>query len=558
MPQSPVEISPTLTNTDQGKAVHRRWILLISICCWFSIVVQIDGVGSYPNMPEGPGLTADEFFNVREGVRLTEGISGSLFGEYTIKDVWDDSAHPLRPSPLGGHNPDHPPLGRIWLGVFHDLTKFIAPPTMPDDPSQTPWVTACARVGSATAFAILVFVVGTSATFWYGRSAGITASLGLILMPRVFGHAHLASLETVMGLSYCATVIHIARTWKPGQELSTKTIVVSGVLFGAALLTKIQAVFIAPVVAAWCLWHWRAKSVRILAIWGAIGGIVMFIGWPWLWLDPIDHLLMYFGRTTGRAEIYVWYLGEKIADRDVPWHYVPFMFLVTIPVGIHACGAVGLWRAIRSRITPAEQLLLGSAVLPMVVLSLPGIAVYDGERLFLVSFSLWAIFVGRGVSECFRFACKLSWHKWVIPVMWIAFIGQAWSLVQVSPCYLSYYSLANADRLGAEPCYWGDALTRSLLEKVAETVPPGSTVHIKPVMHPLFLTDLLAQSPVLARRKIQLKPYDESHRNEVRYWLIYRRNADLTPDLRGLPPGRIVMEVRRGGVQLAALIAAEP
>ena len=39
---------------------------------------------------------------------------------------------------------------------------------------------------------------------------------------------------------------------------------------------------------------------------------------------------------------------------------------------------------------------------PLVLFSLPHISVYDGARLFLVVFPLWAIFIGRGGAIAFE------------------------------------------------------------------------------------------------------------------------------------------------------------
>ena len=59
--------------------------------------------------------------------------------------------------------------------------------------------------------------------------------------------------------------------------------------------------------------------------------------------------------------------------------------------------------------------------------------------------------------------------------------GQAWGLVEVWPCFLSYYNVAVGGLRGAERCgleldYWGEAVTRDLLEQIVQTVPEGVTL----------------------------------------------------------------------------------
>ena len=175
----------------------------MAVVAWVSIVVAIDPAGSYPNMPEGPGLTVDEIFNVEQGVLLVE--QARSLGWLNL--VPGTSVEAFKPE--NQYLPDHPPLGRYWLGVHHQLTWWLAPPFEPEGP----FVTACARTGSATAFALTVWMIGIAATSWFGRTTGLFASLALVLMPRVYGHAHLASLETITNLTCTAAVLAVAAWW---------------------------------------------------------------------------------------------------------------------------------------------------------------------------------------------------------------------------------------------------------------------------------------------------------------------------------------------------------
>ena len=129
--------------------------------------------------------------------------------------------------------------------------------------------------------------------------------------------------------------------------------------------------------------------------------MVFFVGWPWLWFDPWGHFVDYFRRTTHRSTLYVWYVGERFADVRVPWHYPFVFFLTTIPVALLVWGffgAAGRDDQKRFHVRDGKyQLILAAAVFPLVVFAIPGVAVYDGARLFLVSFPLWSIVISRGV-----------------------------------------------------------------------------------------------------------------------------------------------------------------
>src|SRR5262249_21143032 len=143
-------------------------------------------------------------------------------------------------------------------------------------------------------------------------------------------------------LVWSATIFATAHFWSMGEKPSSRVAAWTGVLFGLALLTKIQAVLLPPLVVAWAIWHWRASAIKPLAIWLLVGGPVFCVGWSWLWLDLPHRLWEYFGRSTNRVELHCWYIGQKFADRDVPWHYPWVMFAVTMPVGLLAAGGYGL------------------------------------------------------------------------------------------------------------------------------------------------------------------------------------------------------------------------
>jgi hypothetical protein len=375
------------------------WPAIIAVLAWGAILAARDPTGDHRGPFDGPGLTVDEFFNVDQGVKLADRLlAGDMAGFRKID----------------AQLPDHPPLGRVWIGLCHELAFILAPPV----DAKVPYSYTCARTATATAFAALVFLVGVFASRWYGLWGGAVAALAVVLMPRVFGHAHLAALETTVNLSCTAAVLYLADRWgidSTSWQLITlrralRMAAIGGVLLGLALLTKVQAILLPIPIAAWALFHMRWRAMPLLLVWGLTGIIVFFLLWPYLWNASVDHLQQYLGRTTNRATLYVWYFGRMVADREVAWHYPWVMFLATVPVGLHVIGACGLFgpesRAWKS---PREVLVLACALFALCVFSVPGIAVYDGERLFSFVFPLWAVLVGRGAENVRRWtSARLS------------------------------------------------------------------------------------------------------------------------------------------------------
>lgn len=531
--------------------VHAPWFgpALVAIAAWIGIVAAIDPAGSYPNLPEGPGLTVDEMFNVEQGFYLAEVLRNygiGLLDPQSIRDVFG--------SPV--YNPDHPPFGRLWLGAHQQLTRAIAPPLDPFNVHSP--VTACARTGSATACALTVLLIGWFAGVKWGPLAGFLSAAFLPLMPRVWGHAHLASLETITNLTCTAAVLSAGYGWSKTTRPSVRSALLAGVLLGLAFLTKIQAILLPIPLAVWCLWRWRLQAVKPLMIWSLVAAVVFFIGWPWLWLDPVGHGKEYFARTTERPVLSVWYFGTKYADVAVPWHYSWVMFATTLPVVTLLLGGVGCRPSAKSSDTndsALRWLLIGNVLFPLILFSLPKVAVYDCERLFLTAFPFWAMLAGIGAASLLNRIASVRIRN----VVAAAVLGSLCvNLMLFQPCFLSFYNIvvgrtAGAERLGLETTYWGDSITRSLLNELTRQVPAESTVQVAPVLHQFQLDDLWQQSSILRRHDVRLVAYAEKQQ-DVRYLLLFRRRADLPKELRDGPQhGKLLAEVRRSGVQLAAL-----
>ncbi len=601
--------------TDQPAKFDRPHVIgpfVVALLALLSVVLTLDAAGDYPKLFEGPGVTLDESFNVQMGVYqwrvLRDAPNMILLLPESVNDAF---------GPKSNYNPDHPPLGRVWLGFWHDLVEWLFPPSdHPANEHGIRFVTDCARVGSATAFALTVFLIGVFTAKWYGRAAGIVASVSLVLMPRVFAHAHLASLETFMNLTYSATILSVAHWWtvaaSGGCQPSEKTQTTdqsqklggltsparlvccgTGILFGLALLTKMQAILIPPVVGLWAMWHWRVRAFKPLAIFGSVGLAVFFVGWPWLWLDPAKNFYEYFARTTNRAVLNCYYLGQVWADKDVPWHYPFVMFAVTVPIGLNLLGLLGVSaqytriasegeRAIVPRLRfgfvcgAREQLVLAATLFPLVLFALPGVAVYDGERLFLISYPMWAVLVGRGaevILSHLRAKAELGWWpivasgraRGVVMTLWL--LPQAVGVIAMHPCQLSYYNLlvgglSGADRRGFERTYWGDSLTRSELTEIAEWGGLGATLVVEPVLHQFQLGELTLQSPILRRAQVRALTADEgktiTRKGQTVFRVAFYRKADLPREDWDFARSERESGLSRSGVLLSRLWAESP
>lgn len=500
----------------------------------------------------GPGMTCDEPYHVAYGKRLVHAVTHQGLGFFAPENIRKN--FDWRP----GGPPVHPPLGNWLLGWTH----FVFDPA-PDDLAGVSVVSA--RFAPALAFGVLVFLVGWGTGRIEGPVAGTVASAAVFLVPRVFGHAHLAALDTFTSLFFAATLIALVEADLRGGRLGW--FAVAGVMWGLTLLTRLHGVLLLPPVAAWLAWRMRVRGIFPLAVWSAAGGATLFAGWPWLWLDPIGHLRQFVGTATGRMPIHVFYLGHAWADHDVPRHYAVVMFLATLPLGFLLLGLLGFWARRRVRLSPPGfYLLTGTALFLVAVFSWPRVPVYDGVRLFLMAFPLWAVAVGSGVKwlvEHRAWAARSLRFRYVVVGALLALQGIG--LVLYHPCYLSHYGLIvgglpGAARLGFEVTYWGDSVTESLLSAIPDTA-RNATVLFGPNLAPFQASMVPTCSASLTAKKVTMIGWDGSSRevpSGCRYGVLYNRRADLkeTPD--GSLGTTLLAEQRILGVWTARLIEFPP
>ena len=489
------------------------------------------------SLPSGSGLTPDESFNALQGYYLFD-----AFCEYGPLLFTMSGAVEVFGDPQYMH--DYPPLGRFALGAAHESTAWLI-----GGAEATAFNIPAARLGSCFAFALTVLLLCEFTRRNYGLRTAFVTAIALMLMPRVIGHARLASVETMTSLAWLATFLPLWTWWTKEEPPTTRQCIVSGALFGLLLLTKMQGILVPPLVVVWSLWRYQEKAIRPLACWGLTGLFVFFVGWPWLWLDPIN-IVEYLNTASKRPTLYVWYFGERYADKMVPWHYPFVMTAITVPLVVLIGIVARTWQR---KLDTREKLITASVIWPLIVFALPGTPVYDGSRLFLVIMPAVALIAARGLCPLLTTAQR---SKRIF--LWGVILGlSVWSFGKtLSPFSLDTYSLASANAqgahwLGMDSSYWVDGLNGDFWEQV----PENSTVFVAPVSHQFQLSDFEHLVPAVVERNIKLQPFEYDPQAQRGLVLLMHRLADLPPLLRHMPAGaRIVAEVQSEGVVIARLI----
>jgi hypothetical protein len=275
--------------------------------------------------------------------------------------------------------------------------------------------------------------------------AAVAATLFLFLSPRIVADA-LANVKDFSEMVFfSATAIAYFLAIERG---STRLTLAAGVLLGLALGTKANALFLPPIVVAYALLrgapasagdsqNHRLKPVLLLLFASfAIGAIVFFASWPYLWSNPLRTIASNFTYILVRKS------GTNAANTVNPFA----MIALTTPPTFVVAFLAGLFPFVR-RVREREPFAIFVACWIGIVaarLALPAAVNFDGVRHFLEIFPPMAIVAAEALTLLPRF-------RTLAAVLLIAPIAVA--EVRVHPF---------------ETCYWNIGLHRAVEQEIPQ------------------------------------------------------------------------------------------
>jgi 4-amino-4-deoxy-L-arabinose transferase-like glycosyltransferase len=362
-----------------------------------------------------------------------------------------------------GVSHEHPPFDKVWSGLMWLVSKASL-----DD------LTAH-RLGNMLLAGLLVGLVYYLVAIEYGYAAGLIAAAALLTMPRFFFHAHLAAIDVPVAVMIFATGLVFVRTV---DRPEFKWTLLLGLVWGLALATKINALFVPPITLT--LWVIVTQSRRTfllsrLLVVALVGVVIYLLIWPWLYHDTVARLLADLNfMTVGHYKITQYYHGYLFAPPK--WHFPFVMTVLVVPLSLTILYGLGSIRALlRPKAHPLAWYCIFGALVPLGILASGKTQVFDNERLSIATFPYLAALAGIGFAwllrrlQCAdRFRRKPALVKTLALVLGcLILLPQTVAAAQLYPHLLSYYSelvggLPGATRLGMETTYWGETYQDAL------------------------------------------------------------------------------------------------
>lgn len=390
------------------------------------------------------------------------------------------------------YNTEHPPLVKLSQGVayhlFHNFLGVASPSTG-------------FRIAGFFWAALSVF-----ATYLLGRrlvsaEVGLFAAAAMVGLPRYFFDAHLACFDVAITAMWTLSLWAFHRAWTSPPERIWRRSVLAGLVFGLALATKLNALFLPFVfVALWWLAprerarpafgrgpaggpEWSLPRVPVpLLVCAVLGPVVFVATWPHLWHDTFERIAAYIRFHMKHEHYPISYFGELLVEPPFPVHFPFVMSAITIPAPLWMLGLIGwlasVWGMLRRRAL-SDGLVVLATLLPLVLIALPSSPIFGGVKHWFNAMP--TLFVAGG-AVLFQAVERLRSALPKVPrlaVPALVLLPGLLGLWASHPHGIGYYNALvggyrGGAELGMQRGFWGGLAGESL--DTLETLPPGSRV----------------------------------------------------------------------------------
>ncbi len=392
----------------------------------------------YYQKPQSLGIDADIPASKVQKRSLYEG-NGTTFNWFIVHET-------------GGH----PPLSDILSSVFNQiLFKQLG---LIND------------IDSYRVYGIFLSSCLVGLLFWwvalrYGKLAGFFASLSLALYPLFWAESHFNNEKDMPETIYWSFLIFTF--WKAMIDRSWKWMLASGLLFGLALGTKFNILFLPVVIIPWMaayllplykrgslqkLFLENRKLILSFILIPIMGGVIFFVSWPYLWADPIANIgnvIKFYknlGITTNINANFVGPLG-------VNTYPIQWIVFTTPPVVLFfsLMGVIYSLVTLKSSKDKLPLLFLLWLVLPIARVTWPGTTIYGGIRQIMEYVPALAILSGLGVYAIFKIISFKINRKFVITgFLLLLFVPHIYKLISIHPAENVYFNSLIGGLKGAQ------------------------------------------------------------------------------------------------------------
>ncbi len=350
----------------------------------------------------------------------------------------------------------HPPLSDILSSFFNEIL-FRRLKLVNDIDSY--------RVYGLLLASITVGLVFYWASQIYGKVAGLAAAFILASYPLFWSESHFNTEKDIPETAYWT--LFMFSFWKGITTKNWKWIILSGVLFGLALGTKLNIIFAAFVVAPWFfIYLFRSggllknvkfflkekKVVLSLILIPVIGFGILILSWPHLWNDPIGGILKMIGfyKTIGTTNA----VTSNILGLDtyaIKWIFYTTPVVTLLLLGV---GLVAYAFSFKKDKEGTVLLFIFWLLIPIFRVVAPGSNIYGGVRQIMEYIPAMALVGAGGFYALTKYFNK----KLSLVLVFVIFTPIILKIVSIHPNENVYFNHLIGGLKGAKSeaiPYWG-------------------------------------------------------------------------------------------------------
>ncbi len=322
--------------------LQRRWLPAFILLA-LSLIPRTMALGRY--------ITPDETFWLWIGIRFRQAI---------INRDWAGTIQMGQPGVMSS-----------WLGdIAVQLAVWVKPALNPNIvwAQQLAWLSPenseayrqlYPFLNPARGSAIGVHLAAILAWFWLGRRrtgrlpAFITAAL-LAINPFIAGWSGVFQLDGLQGSFILLSILFIVPVTEPDDNryLTRRAIVLSGMFSAAAILTKLPALTLLPLLSGWLAWlgwkrqsGWQTIGGNWFLYWGGAGAALLAL-LPATWAHPahVASVIAELGSFETGLSAAAFYLGEVGNTAGTAFYPLTILFRLSIAGMVGLAFAAWQWR----------------------------------------------------------------------------------------------------------------------------------------------------------------------------------------------------------------------
>lgn len=300
-----------------------------------------------------------------------------------------------------------------------------------------------------------------------GNRLAFFSAASLLLMPQFVGQSFINCKDIPLATAVSWSVLAIL--WavrKPGFM----SFLVCGLLFGITLSVRIGGIMVfvfAGAVAGFllfrslinrtvapdCLWALKKRLPLYGLMAVAIAWGLMVSLWPFAHQSPFLNPLEAFTQSTAFPISYpVLYFGKVIGSDSLPWHYLPAMLALTMPLLLLALSATGLlalaWQFLHDWRKPSSEyvfLILFWLLFPIFYVVVRHPNIYDGIRHFLFLLPALAVLAGIAAAKISLLVDR-KWQDVGTILMVVSLACTSPALFSMHPYQYAFYNILAGEK----------------------------------------------------------------------------------------------------------------